>query len=104
MGSNKGQEDSNCEVAQLCLTLCNPMDCSPPGSSVRGIFQATIREWVAMPSSGGEVFPIQGSNLGLLHCRLILYHGGQWKDIHESEEEVKVEKPRMEGGRARVPY
>ena len=36
---------------QSCLTLCNPMDCSPPGSSVCGILQARILEWVAMPSS-----------------------------------------------------
>ena len=34
-----------------CLTLCNPVDCSPPGSSVHGILQARILEWVAMPSS-----------------------------------------------------
>ena len=38
-------------VAQLCLTLCDPMDCSPPGSNVLGIFQARILEWVAIPSS-----------------------------------------------------
>ena len=37
-------------VAQPCPTLCDPMDCSPPGSSVRGILQARILEWVAMPS------------------------------------------------------
>ena len=36
---------------QLCLTLCNPRDCSSPGSSVHGIPQARILEWVAMPSS-----------------------------------------------------
>ena len=36
---------------QLCLTLCHPMDCSLPGSSVCGIVQARILEWVAMPSS-----------------------------------------------------
>ena len=36
------------EVAQSCLTLCNPMDCSPPGSSVHEIFQAWILEWVAV--------------------------------------------------------
>ena len=34
--------------------LCNPMDCSPPGSSVHGILQARILEWVAMPSSRGS--------------------------------------------------
>ena len=36
---------------QLCPTLCDPMDCRPPGSSVRGIFQAGILEWVAVSSS-----------------------------------------------------
>ena len=38
-------------VAQLCLTLCDPMDYSPPGSSVHGILQARILEWVAIPFS-----------------------------------------------------
>ena len=38
-------------VAQLCLTLCNPMDYSPPGSSVHGILQARIPERVAIPFS-----------------------------------------------------
>ena len=37
---------------QSCLTLCHPMDCSPPGSSVRGILQARVLEWVARPSPG----------------------------------------------------
>ena len=41
----------------LCLTLCDPMDCSPPGSSVLGILQAGILEWVAMPSSRGSSQP-----------------------------------------------
>ena len=40
-----------CVCAQLCLTLCDPVDCSPPGSSVHGIFQARILEWVAIPFS-----------------------------------------------------
>ena len=38
-------------VAQSCLTLCDPIDCSPPGSSVHGILQARILEWVAIPFS-----------------------------------------------------
>ena len=43
------------EVARSCLTLCDPMDCSPPtGSSVQGIFQARILEWVAISSSRGS--------------------------------------------------
>ena len=39
---------------QLHLTLCNPMDCSLPGSSVHGILQARVLEWVAIPSSRGS--------------------------------------------------
>ena len=39
-------------VTQLCPTVCNPMDCSPPVSSAHGILQASILEWVAIPSPG----------------------------------------------------
>ena len=39
-------------VAQSCLTFCDPMDCSPPGSSVHGILQARTLEWVAIPPPG----------------------------------------------------
>ena len=41
---------SESEVAQSCLTLSDPMDCSPPGSSVHGILQARAMEWVPLPS------------------------------------------------------
>ena len=41
-------------VAQSRLTLCNPMNCSPPGSSVHGFLQARILEWVAIPFSRGS--------------------------------------------------
>ena len=51
---------------------CDPMDCSLPGSSVHGIFQGRILEWVAISFSRG-IFPIQESKLGLLHCRKILH-------------------------------
>ena len=44
-------------VIQLCPTLCNPIDCSPPGSSVHGIFQARILEWVVMPFSRVSSWP-----------------------------------------------
>ena len=44
-------------VAQSCLTLCNPMSCTLPGSSVHGIFQARILEWVVMPFSRGSSPP-----------------------------------------------
>ena len=43
--------ESESEVAQSCPTLCDPMDCSLPGSSVHGIFQARILEWVAISFS-----------------------------------------------------
>ena len=45
------------QLLQLCLTLFDPEDCSPPGSSVCGILQARILEWVAMPSSRGSSKP-----------------------------------------------
>ena len=44
-------------VAQLCLTLCDPIDCSLPGSSLHGIFQARILEWVAISYSRGSCYP-----------------------------------------------
>ena len=59
-------------VTQLCPSLCHPMDCSPPASSVHAIFQVGILEWVAMLSSRG-IFLIHGSNLSLLHFRQILH-------------------------------
>ena len=43
--------ESESEVAQLCLTLSNPMDCSLPGSSIHGIFQARVLEWGAIAFS-----------------------------------------------------
>ena len=46
-----------CSVAKLCLTLCDPMDCSLPGSSDHGIFQAKVLEWVAISSSRGPSQP-----------------------------------------------
>jgi len=45
------------QLLQLCLTLCSPLDYSPPGSSVHGILQARILEGVAMPSSRGSSQP-----------------------------------------------
>ena len=48
---------SVCLSVSACLTLCDPTDCGPPGSSVHGILQARILEWVAMPSSKGSSRP-----------------------------------------------
>ena len=56
---------------QSCLTLCDPMDCNLPGTSVHGILQARIVEWVAMPSSKNLPDPgIEPVSLKyLLHCQ-----------------------------------
>ena len=50
----KRESESESEVAQLCPTLCDPMDCSLPGSSVHGIFQAIVLEWIAISFSRGS--------------------------------------------------
>ena len=74
-GRNKqGSENARVLVSQLCWTPCDPVDCSLPGSSVHGILQARILEWAAIFLQG--IFPTQELNLGLLHCRQILYHLG----------------------------
>ena len=60
-------------VTQLCAILCKPMDCSLPGSSVHGIFQARILG-VRCHFLLLEIFQIQGLNPCQHHCRQILYH------------------------------
>ena len=65
------------------MVLCHPTDCNPPGFSINGIFQARTLEWVAIFFlffwGGGfhflleGIFPPQGSNSGLPHCRQTLY-------------------------------
>ena len=61
---------------QSCPSLCDPMDCSPPGSSVHGILQARILEWVAMPSSRGSFQPRDQTQVSCVSCldRWVLYH------------------------------
>ena len=73
-----------CLVAQSCLPVGKPMDYSPPGSSVHGDSPGKNIE-VSCLLQG--IFPTQGSNLGLLHCRQILYQlryqgSPDPKDIH----------------------
>ena len=55
-----------CLVAKLCLTLCDPMDCSPPGSSVHGMSQARILEWVAISCSRGSSQPRDQAHVSCL--------------------------------------
>ena len=60
-------------VAQLCLTLCDPMDSSPPGSSDHGISQARILEWVAISFSRGSSHPRDQTWVSFIG-RQMLYH------------------------------
>ena len=56
--------------SQSCPTLCDPMDCSPPGSSVHGIFQARVLEWVAIPFSRGSSQPRVQTQVSCITGRL----------------------------------
>ena len=67
-------------VAQLCMTLCESMECRLPGSSVQGLFLARILEWLAISSY--KIFPIQGStDISCVSCtgRHRLYHWATWE-------------------------
>ena len=63
---------------QSCLTLCDPMDYDPTGSSVHGILQVRIVEWVATSSSRGSSQPRDRTHFSYVSCvdRLVLYHNG----------------------------
>ena len=64
------------KLLQSCLTLSNLMGCSLPGSSVCGILQTRILEWVAMPFSRGSSQPRDGTPVSYVFCigRKVLYH------------------------------
>ena len=65
-----------CLVSKSCLTLWDPKDCSPPGSSVHGTLQARTLEWVAMPSPRGPSRPRSGISISSISCvgRWVHYH------------------------------
>ena len=60
---------------QSCLTICDPVDCSPPGSSVHGILQARTLEWVVVPSSRGPSRSRDRTQVSYVSCvgRWVLY-------------------------------
>ena len=65
------------ELLNHVQLFCQPMDCSPPGSSVHGSLQARILEWVAISFSRGPFWPRDWKRIPstcFLHCRQILYH------------------------------
>ena len=67
--------------AQLCLTLCDPMHCSPPVSSIHGIFQARILDWVAISFFRGSTRPRNQTHISCVswNSRWILYHCATWE-------------------------
>ena len=88
------EKESESEVTQSCLTLCHPMDCSPPGSSVHGILQGRTLEWVAISFSRKSSWPRDRTQV-CLHCRWILYllshQGSPWKSWIMIKYEVNFE-------------
>ena len=72
----QGSLGKHAKWLQSSLTLCSPTDCSPPGSSVHGILQASILEWVAMPFSRGSSWPRDRTNISYAFYvgRGVLYH------------------------------
>ena len=76
-----------CSAAAVTSDSVTPVDCGPPGSSVHGILQARILEWVAMPSSRGSSRPRDRTHicLHLRHCRWILYPLGHLGSLRVCE-------------------
>ena len=72
----QGREGVCAKSLQLCLTLWDPMDCSPPSSSVNGVLQTRILEWIVMPSSRGSSQPRDWVRISYIMCigRWVLYH------------------------------
>ena len=67
-------------VAQSCPTLCDPMDCGPPGSSVNGISEARILEWVAISFSRGSFWPRDRTHISSI---------GGWISYHWATREIR---------------
>ena len=67
-GLNKSWSCFYCLVAKSCPTLCDPTDCSPPGSSIHGILQVRILEWVAISSSRGSSRPRDQTRVSCISC------------------------------------
>ena len=84
---------SRWEVAQSCPTLCNPMDCGPPGSSVHGIFQAWILEWVTVSFSRGSSWPRDRTWVSRIVGRCFTIWGT--REVHQKHRRVVVSFKRM---------
>ena len=76
-----------CLVGKSCPTYCNPMGCSPPGSSVHGTFQAGILELVAISFSRGSSWPRDRTPISFVPCigKYILYCSIPWKTLSNGD-------------------
>ena len=83
-------------VPKSCWTICDPVDCSPPGSSVQGIFQARILEWVAISSSKGSSWIRDRTYVSFLLYlgRWIFYHWATWKALSSLSWMERIEQGR----------
>ena len=68
----------SCMHAQSLQTLCAPVDCSPPGSSVHGILQTRVQEWFAISSSRGSSWPKDWTHISC-SGRRVLYYWATWE-------------------------
>ena len=81
-----------CRSLQPCPTLCDSMDCSWSGSSVFGILQARILEWVAMPSSRGSSWPKDQTCISYISCtgRWLLTTSATWETLPPSKTDLNL--------------
>ena len=88
----KGKEN---EVAQSCPTLCDPMDCCPPGSSVHGIFQAIVLEWIVISFSSGSSQPKDWTQVsGIVYRRFTIWATREvlWRRNQKLYSQAKAER------------
>ena len=84
----------SCKVKESEVALCDPMDCSPPGSSLHGIFQLRLLQWVAIPFSRGSSRPREQTHISCLGRRT-LYHWASWETMREADTILSID-PRNE--------
>ena len=77
--------ESESEVAQSCPTLCDPVHCSPPSSSVHGIFQARVLEWVAISFSRGSSRPRDQTQVSCIVRKTLYLLSHQGSPIKKAE-------------------
>ena len=94
-----------CMHAQPCLSLFNPMDCNPPGHSVRGILQAWILEWVTISNSRGSSQPRGQIYVSLVFCigRSILPHWANWEALNTPHAAQRVHVLQLRPSTANPP-